>query len=124
PLRDLPQRPGQLGALRRRRAGRRALPRPAVDAALMLRLRDIRKTRGRGSQRYSLLVPRLDLAAGQQFALVGPSGSGKSTLLDLLALVLAPDPDPRGEMLLRVGEREVDLLQLWRDGGQDRLADL
>src|SRR5690606_23384060 len=54
--------------------------------------------------------------------LVGPSGSGKSTLLDLLALVLAPDPG--GEMLLRVGEREIDLLRLWRDGRQERLAQL
>jgi putative ABC transport system ATP-binding protein len=88
----------------------------------MLRLRDIRKTRGRGSQRYSLLVPALNLAAGQQFALVGPSGSGKSTLLDLLALVLAPDPG--GEMSLRVADREIDLLRLWRDGQQERLAEL
>ncbi|MGH8355392.1 MAG: ABC transporter ATP-binding protein, partial [Pseudomonas sp.] len=36
----------------------------------MLSLRDIRKTRGEGRQRYSLVVPRLELRPGQRLALV------------------------------------------------------
>jgi|GEM_PF-3486160 len=46
----------------------------------MMSLRDVRKTRGEGSQRYSLVIPRLDLqdaktkhAAAQQIAATGQS---------------------------------------------------
>jgi putative ABC transport system ATP-binding protein len=88
----------------------------------MLRLRDVRKSRGSGSQRFSLLVPRLDLYPGQRLAVVGASGSGKSTLLDMLALVLSPDPG--GELSLRSAQGEQDIAALWRAGRQDRLAEL
>ncbi|KIH81099.1 ABC transporter ATP-binding protein [Pseudomonas batumici] len=88
----------------------------------MISLREVRKTRGEGAQRYSLEVPRLSLAPGEQWAVVGPSGCGKSTLLDLLALVLAPDraglfvyDDPAGAL---------DIAALWRQGRHDRLAAL
>jgi len=36
-------------------------------------------------------VDRLDLADGEQIALIGTSGSGKTTLLHLIAGILAPD---------------------------------
>lgn len=88
----------------------------------MLSLREVRKTRGEGSQRYSLVIPRLDLAAGRQLALVGPSGCGKSTLLDLLALVLSPDAAQRFDFA--VDEGHVDVAGLWRDARQNRLAQL
>lgn len=88
----------------------------------MLSLRDVRKTRGQGSQRYSLVIPRLDLAAGQQVALLGPSGCGKSTLLDLLALVLSPDTSQRFDFAL--DHRYLDVAGLWRDARQSRLAQL
>ena len=78
----------------------------------MLRLRDIHKTRGAGSQRYSLSIPRLDLAPGQQIAVVGPSGCGKSTLLDLLALVLSPDAS--GEFSVELDGGRFDIAALWR----------
>lgn len=84
----------------------------------MLNLSAVHKSRGLGSQRYSLVIPALTLRAGEQLAIVGPSGCGKSTLLDLLALVLAPD---------QVGQFEfnnTDIGDLWRADQQSALAEL
>ncbi|MFT0472537.1 ABC transporter ATP-binding protein [Pseudomonas antarctica] len=84
----------------------------------MLNLSAVHKSRGAGSQRYSLVVPALVLRAGEQLAIVGPSGCGKSTLLDVLALVLAPD---------QVGQFEfdqTDIGALWRADQQSALAEL
>jgi putative ABC transport system ATP-binding protein len=85
---------------------------------VMLNLSAVHKSRGVGSQRYSLVIPALALRAGEQVAIVGPSGCGKSTLLDLLALVLAPD---------QVGQFEFhqqDIAGLWRADRQSALAAL
>jgi len=84
----------------------------------MLNLSAVHKSRGVGSQRYSLVIPALHLRAGEQLAIVGPSGCGKSTLLDLLALVLAPD---------QVGQFEFhqqDIAGLWHGDQQSTLAAL
>ncbi|MGN2410445.1 ABC transporter ATP-binding protein [Pseudomonas syringae] len=88
----------------------------------MLSLREVHKARGQGSQRYSLVIPRLELRAGQQYALVGPSGCGKSTLLDILALVSVPDRTQRFDFSTPAGE--YDIGSLWREGLQKQLADL
>lgn len=88
----------------------------------MLSLREVSKTRGTGGQRYSLVIPRLELCVGQQYALVGPSGCGKSTLLDLLALVSSPDMAQRFDFSTSDGE--FDIGSLWRAGRQDQLASL
>ncbi|WP_338522090.1 ABC transporter ATP-binding protein [Pseudomonas batumici] len=88
----------------------------------MISLREVRKTRGEGAQRYSLEVPRLSLAPGEQWAVVGPSGCGKSTLLDLLALVLAPDR--AGLFVYDAPAGALDIAALWRQGRHDRLAAL
>jgi putative ABC transport system ATP-binding protein len=84
----------------------------------MLNLSAVHKSRGVGSQRYSLVIPALALRAGEQLAIVGPSGCGKSTLLDLLALVLAPDQVGRFEF------DQVDVGALWRADQQSTLAAL
>ena len=84
----------------------------------MLNLNAVHKSRGLGSQRYSLVIPALQLRAGEQLAIVGPSGCGKSTLLNLLALVLAPD---------QVGQFEFNQQEiggLWRADKQTALAEL
>ena len=84
----------------------------------MLNLSAVHKSRGVGSQRYSLVIPGLHLCAGEQLAIVGPSGCGKSTLLDLLALVLAPDQVGRFEF------NQLDIGGLWRGNQQSTLAGL
>lgn len=84
----------------------------------MLNLSAVHKSRGVGSQRYSLVIPALHLHAGEQLAIVGPSGCGKSTLLDLLALVLAPDQVGRFEF------NQLDIGGLWRANQQSMLAGL
>jgi putative ABC transport system ATP-binding protein len=84
----------------------------------MLNLSAVHKSRGGGSQRYSLVIPALHLHAGEQLAIVGASGCGKSTLLDILALVLAPD---------QVGQfafNQQDIGGLWRADRQSTLAEL
>ncbi|WP_186552823.1 ABC transporter ATP-binding protein [Pseudomonas urmiensis] len=88
----------------------------------MINLHEVRKTRGEGSQRYSLEIERLCLSAGERVALVGPSGCGKSTLLDLLALVL--EPDAAQAFGLALDGREEDIAGLWRSHRLDRLAAL
>ena len=84
----------------------------------MLNLSAVHKSRGTGSQRYSLVIPALQLRAGEQLAIVGPSGCGKSTLLDLLALVLAPDQVGHFEF------HQADIGGLWRADQQSTLAAL
>ena len=84
----------------------------------MLNLSAVHKSRGVGSQRYSLVIPALHLRAGEQLAIVGPSGCGKSTLLDLLALVLAPDQVGRFDF------NQQDIGGLWRADQQSTLAAL
>ncbi|MGY2398412.1 ABC transporter ATP-binding protein [Pseudomonas sp. SDO5271_S396] len=84
----------------------------------MLSLSAVHKSRGVGSQRYSLVIPALQLGAGEQVAIVGASGCGKSTLLDLLALVLAPDQAGQFEF------HQQDIGGLWRADRQSTLAAL
>lgn len=84
----------------------------------MLNLSAVHKSRGTGSQRYSLVIPALQVRAGEQLAIVGPSGCGKSTLLDLLALVLAPDQVGQFEF------HQADIGGLWRADQQSALAAL
>jgi putative ABC transport system ATP-binding protein len=58
----------------------------------MIAVRNLVKTYRRGPETVvACRVDHLDVAAGEQVALVGRSGSGKSTLLNVLAGILLPD---------------------------------
>jgi len=58
----------------------------------MIHLRSVQKSYARGEQRVlACAVDRLDIAAGEQVALIGRSGTGKTTLLHILAGILRPD---------------------------------
>jgi ABC-type lipoprotein export system ATPase subunit len=58
----------------------------------MIHLRSVQKSYARGEQRVlACAVDRLDVAAGEQVALIGRSGTGKTTLLHILAGILRPD---------------------------------
>lgn len=84
-------------------------------------LTNIRKTRGRGRDAYSFLVPSLTVEPGEKILITGPSGCGKSTLLDMLGLILRPDsaddfifrPDP---------DLGRNIAWIWNSGGTEALT--
>ncbi|HSG88930.1 MAG TPA: ABC transporter ATP-binding protein [Pseudomonadales bacterium] len=79
-----------------------------MDAAPIVRIRDLVKVYQRGAEAVRVLDGlSLDIAAGDFVALMGPSGSGKSTLLNLIGGLDRPTS----------GELEVDGLRV------DRLGD-
>jgi putative ABC transport system ATP-binding protein len=89
----------------------------------VFRLRDVVKTRMTGDVGFRLVVPKLEIDAGEKIALVGQSGCGKSTLLDMLAMVLRPSeadrlefkPDPM---------MSVNVAKLWARDKFNKLSDL
>ena len=59
--------------------------------APILSARDVRKSYGRGANRFEALKGLgLDIPEGESLAIIGKSGSGKSTLMHLLALLDRP----------------------------------
>lgn len=57
----------------------------------ILSARDVRKSYGRGANRFDALKGvSLDIREGESIAIIGKSGSGKSTLMHLLALLDQP----------------------------------
>jgi ABC-type lipoprotein export system ATPase subunit len=78
----------------------------------MIRLRDVVKTYRQGDAVVAACeVGALDVADGEQVALIGRSGSGKTTLLHLLCGILRPDRgsiEVLGQDLGRLGEARRD----------------
>lgn len=83
----------------------------------MIRLHDVRKSYPLGEHEVvACEVTHLDVAAGEQVALVGRSGTGKTTLLHILAGILRPD---RGEVEV-VGGRIDQMGEAARDRHRGR----
>lgn len=78
----------------------------------MIRLHNVQKSYRQGSRAVlACAVDHLEIAAGEQVALIGRSGTGKTTLLNILAGILRPD---RGEVEV-VGARIDQLSESARD---------
>jgi len=69
---------------------------------------------------FRLLVPKIQIRAEENIALIGHSGCGKSTLLDMLALVLRPDQSEDMSLHPVKGDNH-DIAELWR---RNRFSDL
>ena len=83
----------------------------------MIRLRDVHKGYTVGDRRVdACAVDHLEIARGEQVALIGRSGSGKTTLLHILAGILRPD---RGEVEI-VGARLDAMNEAARDRHRGR----
>ncbi|MFP4154880.1 MAG: ABC transporter ATP-binding protein [Halothiobacillaceae bacterium] len=92
------------------------------STAPMYRLEGVSRRRAQGGSAFELIIPALEIHAGELVAIVGESGCGKSTLLDLLALVLRPS---RAEIFgfHAPGHQEpTDVGALWLADREDRLA--
>ena len=76
----------------------------------MIRVRDLAFHYRRGD--FHLVLPSLDVPAGETVAVVGPSGSGKTTLLHLIGGILTPD----------AGSIAVDDVEVTDLGDGDRRA--
>lgn len=78
----------------------------------MIRLRSVQKSYPLGERRVvACEVGQLEVAAGEQVALVGRSGTGKTTLLHILAGILRPDAgevEVAGARLDQLGEAARD----------------
>jgi ABC-type lipoprotein export system ATPase subunit len=83
-----------------------------IFPAPMIRLRRVQKSYPVGERRVvACEVEQLEVADGEQVALIGRSGSGKTTLLHMLAGILRPDTgevEVAGARLDRLGESARD----------------
>ncbi len=94
-----------------------------TDSPLVFSLRDVTKAWASPQESFELCVPRLDIHAGAQVALLGQSGCGKSTLLDILAMTLEPTSCGQFRFEPVAGEA-CDIGAAWQGRWLDRLAGL
>ena len=89
--------------------------------SIVYSLKNVVKERIVENAGFRLLVPNLEIRAGENIALVGHSGCGKSTLLDMLALIL--HPDKAGQFNLKTeNEDSRNIDQLWQRKKRDQLS--
>jgi len=72
---------------------------------------------------FRLVIPRIQIRAEENIALVGHSGCGKSTLLDMLALILCPDKSEEMSLHPVKGDNH-DLVQLWQHSRFSQLSQI
>ena len=72
---------------------------------------------------FRLQVPKIQIRAEENIALVGHSGCGKSTLLDLLALILRPDQSDDMSLHPVRGENH-DVASLWKRDRYSKLSQI
>lgn len=72
---------------------------------------------------FRLVVPRIQIRAEENIALIGHSGCGKSTLLDMLALILGPDEVEEFSLHPVQGDNH-DVAEIWRRQRYSQLAQI
>ncbi len=72
---------------------------------------------------FRLLVPKIQIRAEENIALIGHSGCGKSTLLDMLALILRPDQSDDMSLHPVRGENH-DVASLWKRDRYSKLSQI
>ena len=89
--------------------------------AVVYSLKNVVKQRLIENAGFRLLVPSVEIHAGENIALVGHSGCGKSTLMDMFALILHPDESENFEISPVNGKLD-DVDNLWRRKKRNRLS--
>ena len=89
-------------------------------------LRDLSHKRTSADRQFRVVVPALDLVAGDVGLLTGENGSGKSSIMEMLGLVTQPEaasafgmPDPKGD-----DDRQIDVMPLYKMRARDALAEI
>ena len=86
-------------------------------------LKNVSKERLIDGVGFRLLVPRIQIHAEENIALIGHSGCGKSTLLDMLALILRPDESDDLSLHPVQGDSH-DVARLWKRNSYSRLSQI
>ncbi|MCB9882956.1 MAG: ABC transporter ATP-binding protein [Planctomycetes bacterium] len=94
----------------------------------MIEIKNLEKTYMRAGERVvACRVDALEVAAGEQIAIVGPSGCGKTTLLHIVSGLLIPDHGSvrvDGQDLFALSERARDRFRAARFGYVHQTFDL
>jgi putative ABC transport system ATP-binding protein len=91
--------------------------------AVVYSLKNVSKERLIDGVGFRLLVPRIQIHAGENIALIGHSGCGKSTLLDILALILRPDESDDLSLHPVQGDNH-DVARLWKRNSYSQLSQI
>ena len=86
-------------------------------------LKNVSKERLIDGVGFRLLVPRIQIHAEENIALIGHSGCGKSTLLDMLALILRPDESDDLSLHPVQGDNH-DIARLWKRNKFSQLSQI